>query len=92
MCRSTGAVRREKPTYGAGTLWIVVIAVNRKYGQGDIQIRVFVIDRGETWGLCSTFTGFRWICTIEWWRDLRCTRNLAFIWITQKLDLNWPVT
>ena len=46
-----GTARRTETTYGPGTLWIVVVAMNREYGQGDIQIWIFVIDRRET-GVC----------------------------------------
>ena len=83
---------RAGTTYGASTLWIVVIAVNRKYGHGDIQVRVFVIDCGKTWGLCSTFTGLPVDSTVERWRDLRCTGDFALVWVTQKFDLNRSVT
>ena len=79
-------------TYGSGTLWVVVIAVNRKYRQGDIQVRIFVIDCGETLGSCSTFAGLPVNFTVELWRDLRCAGNFALVWITQKLDLNRSVT
>ena len=44
------ACQRET-TYGPSTLRIVVVSVNRKYGHGDIQVWIFVIDCGETW--CS---------------------------------------
>ena len=86
------AACRAERTYGPGTLWVVVIAVNRKHGQGDVQIRIFVIDRGETCGLRLTFASISVNYTVEWWRDLRSAGNFALIGITQKLDLNWSVT
>ena len=55
--QTDGAVRQAEMTYVPSTLWIIVISVNRKYGQGDIQIRIFVIYCGETWGLCLVFAG-----------------------------------
>ena len=54
-----GVMYRAETTYGPSTLRIVVIAVNRKHGHGDVQIGIFVIDCRKTWDLCSMFTGLR---------------------------------
>ena len=84
------ACQRET-TYGPSTLRIVVVSVNRKYGHGDIQVWIFVIDCGETWCSGSILEGLPVDSTVERWRDLRCARDFSLIWVTQKFNLNRSV-
>jgi len=90
--QSDGIARGGETTYGPSALRIVMVSVNRKYGHGDIQVWVLIIDCGETWGSGSTLTGLLVDSMVEWWKDLRCTGDFTLIRVTQKFDLNWSVT
>jgi hypothetical protein len=63
-------------TYRPGSLWVVVIAVDRKDGDANIEIRVFVIYGGEP------DKGYEWINLQELERYRRESISLSLIGIT----------
>lgn len=77
-------------THRPCTLWVVVISVDGKHGERNVQIRVFIVDSWEAMEVTTRTSAAR--CSRRCLRHSRVPRWLSVVGITQELDLNWAVS